>query len=158
MKPVVRAFIFDTEGQILMARHKPDTPWVLPGGHVEPGEALHEAIKREIQEEFGIQAEPFEIDREEVLTHRWRKLRSHALPIASYDIEYRNSEWKDQSRTEYIFLMETHDTIKNIQTEEISEYKWHDPEDILTMKPNIDTWDFYIEILEKIIGEENFEE
>ena len=39
-----------------------------------------------------------------------------------------------------------------IQTEEISEYRWFDADDILTMKPNIDTWDFIIEMLERIIG------
>lgn len=39
-----------------------------------------------------------------------------------------------------------------IQTEEIVEYKWFDADDIITMKPNIDTWDFIIEMLERIIG------
>jgi NADH pyrophosphatase NudC (nudix superfamily) len=45
-----------------------------------------------------------------------------------------------------------------IQTEEIAEYAWFDPEKILSMKPNIETWDFYIEILEKIIGDEELGE
>ena len=48
--------------------------------------------------------------------------------------------------------METKDTIKSIQTEEIADHKWFDPDEILTMKPNIETWDFIIEILEKIVG------
>jgi NADH pyrophosphatase NudC (nudix superfamily) len=47
--------------------------------------------------------------------------------------------------------METDETVENIQTEEIAEYAWFDPEDILSMKPNIETWDTTIEILEKII-------
>lgn len=41
--------------------------------------------------------------------------------------------------------------ISTVQEEEIFEYRWFDPADILMMKPNIDTWDFYIEMLEKII-------
>ena len=50
--------------------------------------------------------------------------------------------------------METDGKISKIQTQEIAEYAWHDPEEILSMKPNIDTWDFTIQILEKIMGEE----
>ena len=39
----------------------------------------------------------------------------------------------------------------SVQTSEISEYKWFDADDIITMKPNIETWDFVIEMLERII-------
>lgn len=80
------------------------------------------------------------------------------IPIASYNLSYTGKDGKDKSRTEYIFLMESDGVIENTQVEEIAEYAWFDPEKILTMKANIDTWDFYIEMLEKIIGEENFEE
>lgn len=44
-----------------------------------------------------------------------------------------------------------------IQTEEIFEYRWFDADDILTMKPNIETWDFIIDMLERIIGSEDEE-
>ena len=50
--------------------------------------------------------------------------------------------------------METDEEIRNTQAEEIAEFSWFTPEKILSMKPNIDTWDFYIEMLEKIIGED----
>lgn len=67
---VVRAFVFNPDGQILMARHSLDSPWVLPGGHVESGESLHEAMQRELTEEFGLEARFFEIDRDEILRHK----------------------------------------------------------------------------------------
>jgi hypothetical protein len=54
--------------------------------------------------------------------------------------------------------METDGVIEKIQDTEIAEYAWMDPEKILSMKPNIDTWDFYQEILEKIIGEDELGE
>ena len=47
--------------------------------------------------------------------------------------------------------METDSEIGAIQIEEIYEYKWFDADDIITMKPNIDTWDFVIEMLENIL-------
>ena len=154
---VVRAFVFNPNGQILMTKHTKDGLWVLPGGHVEPSESLQDAMIRELQEEFGLEARFFEIDRDEILRHKGRKLKHHPLPITTYELNYTNSEWKDKSRSESIFLMET-DFIdvnnKNlkIQTEEIVEYIWFDADDIITMKPNIDTWDFIIEMLERIIG------
>jgi 8-oxo-dGTP pyrophosphatase MutT (NUDIX family) len=158
MKSVVRAFVFNPEGKVLMTQHKKDTPWVLPGWHVESWESLHTAMIRELQEEFSLEARFFEIDHDEVLHHKWKKLTHHPLPISIYDLKYTNSEWQDKSRTEYIFLMETIGEVWEIQDEEIHTYKWFEVDDILMMKPNIDTWDFIIEMLEKIIGEDDIDE
>lgn len=155
---VVRAFIFNPEGQILLTQHRENTPWVLPGGHVENNESLHDAMIREIQEEFSITARFFDIDDTEILHHKGKKLNHHPLPVAIYDLEYKNAEGKDKSRTEYVFLMETDDTIKSTQDEEIHDFKWFEVEDILSMKPNIEGYDFMIEMLEKIVGDDEDEE
>ncbi len=47
--------------------------------------------------------------------------------------------------------METDGDMGTIQTEEIYAHQWFDVDDILMMKPNIETWDFIIEMLEKIV-------
>lgn len=141
-----------------MARHEKNSPWVLPGGHVESDEWLHEAMKREIQEEFGISARFFEIDPEEILYHKGKPLVHLPTPISTYELNYKNKDWVDKSRIEYVFLMETDDNIQEVQAEEIAEYQWFEVDDILSMKPNVETWDFYIEMLENIIGEEWEEE
>ena len=43
-------------GRILLVRHEKDgrAYWLLPGGGVEPGEALEEAVRREFAEECAI--------------------------------------------------------------------------------------------------------
>lgn len=53
-----RAIIF-LEGKILLIHRKRDGKeyWVTPGGGVEEGETLEEAVKREVREEIGIDVE-----------------------------------------------------------------------------------------------------
>ena len=152
---VVRAFLFNSLGQILLTKHSASTPWVLPGWHLEKNENIHEAILREIHEEFWIHSRFFEIDTEEILYHQGKKLTHLPLPVSIYELHYSWKDGKDKSRIEYIFLMETEDTIKNIQREEIYEYAWFEADDILVMKPNIDIYDLTREILERIIGNDD---
>lgn len=55
MKKRVRAIIFDGDNIILIKRVKMDDEyWVFPGGLVEEGETVKDALKRECQEELGI--------------------------------------------------------------------------------------------------------
>ncbi len=50
----VRALILDPEGRICLLRHSYVAGWHLPGGAVEPGETLHQALLREVHEETGL--------------------------------------------------------------------------------------------------------
>lgn len=108
-------------------------------------------MKRELKEEFGITALFFEIDDGEYLHHKGKKLEHFPLPLSIYTLKYKDSLGKDKSRIEYVFLMETSDTVSTVQQDEIMEYQWFEVDDILTMKPNIETYDFIIEMLEKIL-------
>jgi len=54
-EPTVGAVIFRSDGAVLLARSpKFFGKWVVPGGHVELGESLREAVEREVMEELGI--------------------------------------------------------------------------------------------------------
>lgn len=49
-----RAVIVDSEGRIFLIRHTYISGWHLPGGGVEAGETVCEALKREVREEASI--------------------------------------------------------------------------------------------------------
>ena len=46
------------KGELILLVHNPRRGWELPGGTVEQGEPIEEALKREIFEESGILCEP----------------------------------------------------------------------------------------------------
>lgn len=59
---VVYAFIFDEkEEKLLMVKNIKHDDWTMPGGMVEAGEILSEAVVREVKEETGLTIEPGDI-------------------------------------------------------------------------------------------------
>jgi nucleoside triphosphatase len=57
-EPTVGGLIVNDEGKILIARsHKWFDKYTLPGGHIEVGETMQEALKREVREEVGLDVE-----------------------------------------------------------------------------------------------------
>ncbi|MBZ0297506.1 MAG: NUDIX domain-containing protein [Anaerolineae bacterium] len=53
-RPAVYAFIMH-EGRLLLLRVPVTQKYTLPGGGVEPGERLEEALRREVREESGLE-------------------------------------------------------------------------------------------------------
>jgi 8-oxo-dGTP pyrophosphatase MutT (NUDIX family) len=51
----VRAVVLDRENRVFLVRHAYVSGWHLPGGGVEVGESLGEALKRELMEEGRIE-------------------------------------------------------------------------------------------------------
>ena len=52
----VAALVVNGEGKLLLVK-SPLRGWEFPGGLVEPGETLQDALRREIREESGAEAE-----------------------------------------------------------------------------------------------------
>jgi len=62
-KPTASGLVLDDAGRILLARraHEPDEgKWDLPGGFLDEGEDPLDALRRELDEETGLEIEPVE--------------------------------------------------------------------------------------------------
>jgi 8-oxo-dGTP pyrophosphatase MutT (NUDIX family) len=61
LRPAARALVVDPHARVLLVRYvNPDTGghfWTTPGGGIKPGEALEDAVRRELREETGLEAE-----------------------------------------------------------------------------------------------------
>ena len=64
-RTIVSALIFSKDGKLLMGKKDPKKGgvyadfWHIPGGGVEEGETLEQALKREVAEEVGIDISPY---------------------------------------------------------------------------------------------------
>ena len=99
-RQVVAAIIIRADGKLLICQRGDEQPlarkWEFPGGKIEPNEAPVEALRRELQEELGIDAEigP-EITR---FTHMYRNGRGVELTffrVTTYSGEIENRIFKD---------------------------------------------------------------
>jgi ADP-ribose pyrophosphatase YjhB (NUDIX family) len=59
-KIAVNCGLFDDEGRLLLIRRKDNGLWALPGGFMDLGEQVRDAVLREVREETGL---TIEVDR-----------------------------------------------------------------------------------------------
>ena len=58
VRPSVSAVIFDRRGRLLLQQRSDGGQWGLPGGSVEIGESVADAVVREVREETGLTVRP----------------------------------------------------------------------------------------------------
>jgi nucleoside triphosphatase len=114
-EPTVGAFIFNAKGEILLLEsHKWPGKYVVPGGHVELGERLEEAVIRESKEETGLDV---------------------------YDVEFINYQqfvydpafWKKRHFIFFDFACKT-DGMDVKLNDEAQGYVWVDPREALSLE------------------------
>ena len=59
--PAASAIVADDQGRILVHRRSDNELWSIPGGRIEVGESVSEAVVREVREETGVEVEPVRI-------------------------------------------------------------------------------------------------
>ena len=88
----VRGLVIDPQGRVFLVKHSYIPGWHLPGGGVEPGETVLDALARELQEEgnielletpalHGIYFHPTVSDRDHVVLFVVRCFRQPAPPV-----------------------------------------------------------------------------
>lgn len=109
---VTGVIIENKKGKIfLMQSPKWGNTWIIPGGHVEPGEAILDSAVRETFEETGMQTKPIKI-------LLYREL------INPPDFN------RPAHLLSFICIVKTQTEDVKIDTREITKYKWIDPKEI----------------------------
>ena len=122
--PVIR----DDGGSVLLCRMPSDRgvypgQWALPGGGVEPGERLVDALRREIREELGVEL-------------------TAARPLFFSDLQHEKTLPGGQHRLLYMVFLLFECTVgsSSIQlNEEFTEYAWVEPGRLLDYDLNAAT-------------------
>ena len=113
-EPTVGALIFNPEGKMLLLKsHKWRDRYVIPGGHVELGETLEEALRREVKEETRLDIHDIEF-------------------ILFQEFIFDESFWEKRHFIFFDYACKTDSTNVSLDSE-AQEYVWVSPEDALTL-------------------------
>ena len=108
-EPTVGALIVNKEGRILLTKsHKWFDKYTLPGGHIEVGETMREAVIREVKEEVGLDVEVAEM-----------LLMQEAIFAGEF--------WKRKHFIFFDFLCKSRDQQVKLDGRELQEYVWEYP-------------------------------
>jgi nucleoside triphosphatase len=114
-EPTVGALILNRQGRMLLAKSsKWRNRFTLPGGHIELGETVGEALKREVREEVGLEIEIIRfLQFQEAIYSPEFIYRKHLIFLD--------------------FLCEAKTDRVQVDNEEIQDFQWVDPQKALEM-------------------------
>lgn len=133
-EPTVGAIIFNPDNKILLCKsHKWNNQYIIPGGHIELGEGMEEALKREILEETGLQI--------------------YDIQLISIKESVNNKSFHEKKHFIFIDYICKTDSYNVILNEEAQDYKWVDLKDI----DNYDLGGFVKSLLIELKNKEKLE-
>ena len=104
-EPTVGALILNSQDEILLVRsHKWRDKYVIPGGHIELGERMEDALQREIAEETGLVIKDIEF-------------------IGHQEFVYDDAFWKKRHFIFFDYVCRT-DSVQVTLNHEAQEYVW----------------------------------
>ena len=108
-EPTVGALIVNKEGKILLTEsHKWFNKYTLPGGHIEVGETMKEAVIREVKEEVGLDVEVGDM-------------------LLMQEAIFAEEFWKRKHFIFFDFLCKSKDQPVKLDGHELQEYLWEYP-------------------------------
>ncbi len=112
--PTVGAFIINPQGEVLMVQsHKWHDRFTIPGGHIELGERMEDALVREVKEETGLDVTDLEF-------------------LLFQEFIFDEAYWKRGHFIFFDFACRTECTDVSLN-HEAEHYEWVSPEDALSM-------------------------
>ena len=117
-RAVIGALIYNNMGEILIVQMKKwNNKWTVPGGHIEWGESMEDAVRREVKEETGLELENIEYS---------------GVQESIFSSDY--IEGKHLIMLDFYCKLIGGEVILN---EELQEYKWLKPKDALYLNLNV---------------------
>jgi len=108
-EPTVGALIVNQEGKILLTKsQKWFNKYTLPGGHIEVGETMKEAVIREVKEEVGLDVEVAEM-------------------LLMQEAIFAEEFWKKKHFIFFDFLCKSRDQGVKLDNRELQEHVWEYP-------------------------------
>lgn len=113
-EPVVGVLVENPKGEVLLIRsHKWNNKYVMPGGHIEVGEKMEDAARREILEETGLSIKDIKF-------------------VTFFEFIQEDSFYKSKHFIFFNFSAKTEDTEVTLN-DEAQEYIWVIPKDALNL-------------------------
>lgn len=117
-RPAVRGLVVDAHGYALMVRlvFPEGAYWVLPGGGIDEGEDVLDALRRELREETGL-ADPV------IGAHVWNRLHEFRL------VDGDGTVWHGQRESVFLVRTERFDinpsmSPEQLRAENLHEHRW----------------------------------
>lgn len=131
---ITGAIIRNKNNEILLVQNSKWKNWIIPGGHVEPGESIEESVLREVKEETGLDGSFVKIlDFKEIIDSPEFQRKAHFISF-------------------HCIIDFDSDDLSNADKREVAKYQWVAPKDIFKVgiaASLIEVFEKYLEYIKK---------